>query len=308
MWTAFLLAWAITGSSIAPAAPQDVPPAVSSTAVSQVLSPGGWQAPLGSGHPDSWRRGVVLSSYVVLYGSAIEVGSRLGLERRFKMVRLESAYAYDLVAHVYNVQQLGLLMGDLHEWAGLPRGWGVWAGAFGALTAMEIVNGFMPRVRFDPLDPVANAAGAWLATGGHDLARDHPQLRRFSLEFGYKSWGRVFGPRRSSGTLGNVWHDYPNGRFGVGTAVGPLESPWVRVFVSYEITSMDVARMHNRVGLGVELQAEHWLGPWLRRLPGGKPLVAAYEWLNGRLLMPGLYLQILHFDAGPFSRRQPFDE
>lgn len=297
--------WAATASGTDGSASSPGRP-VLSPAPSSVLS--GWEAPAAPAGDQAWRRSAVLTSYAALYGGAAKVGSRLGLSSDFKIVRLESAYAYDVVAHVYNTQQLGILMGALHEWVGLPRSLGAWGGAFGSLTAMEILNGFMPRVRFDPLDPPANALGAWLATGGRDLAREHPHLRRLSLEFGYKSWARVFGQSQAEGFLGNVWHDYPNGRFGLGYAIGPAGAPWFTVFGTYEITSWDVRRLRNRLGIGVELKPTRWLAPWLEALPGGAGLIALYEWLDARILMPGVYLQLAHLDLGPFSGRQPFEE
>jgi hypothetical protein len=261
-------------------------------------------------HVQSWRKAALAMGYAGLYGGATKVGSRLGLSPHFQIVRLESAYAYDLVAHVYNVQQLSQLVARLHEGAGMDasraRRYGAWLGAFGPLTYMEVINGFMPGVRFDPLDPVANTLGAWLATSGHDLAQDHPWLQRLSLEFGYKSLARVVGPPRSSGALGNWWHDYPNGRFGLGCAVGPQDAPWLRVFASYEITSLELAALRNRFGLGLEVPAASWLRPWVARLPGGRALLAGYEWLDRRFLMPGAYVQLWTVDAGPFSGREPF--
>jgi hypothetical protein len=259
-----------------------------------------------------WRRGLMAASYGGLYAGATKVGSRLGLSPHFEIVRLESAYAYDLVGHVFSVQQLGELMAALHRGAGLDaarsRRYGAWLGAFGSMTYMEMINGFMPGVRFDPLDPLANAVGAWLATEGHDLARNHEGLQRLSLEFGYKSLRRLVGPPRSSGALGNWWHDYPNGRFGLGLAVGPLHAPWLRVFASYEITSFHLDSLRNRFGLGVEIPAARWVGPWLENLPLGRSVLAVYEWLDRRFLMPGMYVQLWTVDAGPFSGREPFAE
>jgi hypothetical protein len=258
------------------------------------------------------RTALAWSATGLMYGIATRVGSRYGLEPRFKIVRLESAYAYDLVGHAYLVRQMGGLAADLHGWAGYEKGraraQGVWFSAFGSELYMETINGFMPGVRFDPLDPLANLVGALMATEGADLARRHPFLQRFSLQFGYRDWGRVFGPARDDATLGNWWHDHPNGRFGLGMDVGPRPRPWLTVFASYEITSLELARLKNRFGLGIELHPLYWLDPVLRPLPGGSVVLDVYDWLNRRILMPGLYVQLFHVDAPPFSDRQPFQE
>jgi len=268
--------------------------------------------PQGPQTPTLWRGSLLATSYVGLYAGATKVGSRFGLERRFRVVRLESAYAYDLLGHVYATKELGGLLERLNRWAGLSpsasRNLGVWGGAFGALTYMEVINGFMPGVRFDPLDPAANALGAWLATGASGLPQRYPILQRFSLQFGYKDWGRVFGPEQSSGVAGNVWHDYPNGRFGLGFDVGPQEREWVTLHLAYEITSFDLDQLRNRFALGVELRPVSWLRPWLERLPGGRSLVAFHRWWNERLILPGLYVELAAVATGLFTGREPFAE
>lgn len=260
----------------------------------------------------TWRQMSAWGAHASLYAGATKVGSRFGLESRFEIVRLESAYVYDLVAHVWSVQQLGTLFAQIHEWGGMSppaaRRMGAWGAAFGSLTYMEFINGFMPGVRFDPLDPVANAAGAGLVTQGPALVRRHPWLRRLSFEFGYKDWGRTFGVQQSSGFAGNLWHDYPNGRFALGYGVGPLESEWARLFVSYQITSFELEELENQVGLGLELKPHHWISPLLRRVPGGEAVLSFVDWWDRRLLLPGLYVQFLTVDLGPFSDREPFHE
>ena len=259
-----------------------------------------------------WRATAALSAHASLYAAATKVGSRFGLERNFEVMRVESAYAYDLVAHVWVVNQLGQLFGRVNEWAGMEpqsaRRLGAWGAAFGSLTYMEVINGFMPNVRFDPYDPAANALGAWLAAEGPRLRERWPWARRFSLEFGYRDWGRVFGPEQSSGVAGNVWHDYPNGRFGLGYGLGPAQREWARVFLTYEITSFELEELENRFGVGVELKPQRWLAPWIRRVPGGGGLLAFVNWWDDRLLLPGLYVQLFHVDTGPFSDREPFNE
>jgi hypothetical protein len=267
---------------------------------------------LAAGAVPTWRKVLAVGAHVGMYGVATKVGSRFGLERRFKIVRLEKAYAYDIFAHAWSVNQLSQLFAGLDEWAGMSpstaRRTAAWGTAFGALTYMEFINGFMPDVRFDPADPLANALGALIATEGPVLAARHPWMRRLSFEFGYKDLDRTFGPQRDSGFAGNLWHDYPNGRFGIGYGIGPLEHEWFRVFATYEITSMDVETLRNRFGVGLELKPHHWLEPGLDRLPGGSSLVAAIDWLDRRFLLPGLYLQLWTFDTGPFSDQELFRE
>ncbi len=266
----------------------------------------------GAGPTPAWRKVAATAAHVSMYAVATKVGSRFGLERRFRVVRLEKAYAYDVVAHIWAVNQLSQLFTRVDEWAGLSpttaRRTAAWGTAFGALTYMEFINGFMPDVRFDPADPIANALGALMATKGSDFALRHPWMQRLSFEFGYKDWGRVFGPKQQTGFAGNIWHDYPNGRFAVGYSLGPQENEWVRLFATYEITSFDVEELKNRFGIGVEVKPHHWLAPILRRLPGGASLLAATDWVDRRLLLPGLYFQLWTFDTGPFSDQQLFQE
>lgn len=255
---------------------------------------------------------LAIAAYGTTYGVATKVGSRLGLSSEFKVVRLESAYLYDAVGHAFVVRELGGALTTVTRAAGYPydasRTAGVWWGAFGSELYMEAINGFMPGVRFDPLDPVANFVGAWLASGGRDLARRHPGWSRFSFEFGYRSWSRAFGPAQDSATLGNLWHDHPNGRFGVGYAVGPGRRPWVSIVGSYEITSLELAELRNRFGIGLELHPLEWFAGPLARHAAGRAVLGAYRWLDARVLLPGLYLQLAHVDARPFSSREPFDE
>lgn len=260
----------------------------------------------------SWRKGAVGASYLSLYAGATKVGSRFGLERRFEVVRLESAYVYDLVAHVWAVREIGGLFAAANRWGGMSpdraRIVGAWGAGFGALTYMEIINGFMPGVRFDPWDPPANALGAWLASDGSAFADRYPWLRRLSFEFGYKDWGRVFGPPQVSGTAGNIWHDYPNGRYALGYGLGPENRDWARLFLSYEITSFELQDLENRIGIGLELKPHEWLSSWAQSLPGGGRLLGFLRWWDRRLLLPGLYLQLWTLDLGAFSDREPFHE
>lgn len=255
---------------------------------------------------------LAIAAYGATYGVATKVGSRKGLSSEFKVVRLESAYVYDLVGHAFVVRELGGALTAVTRAAGYPhaasRTAGVWWGAFGSELYMETINGFMPGVRFDPLDPVANFVGAWLASGGRDIAARHPGWSRLSFEFGYRSWSRAFGPARDPATLGNLWHDHPNGRFGLGYAFGPGRRPWLSIVGSYEITSLELAELRNRFGIGIELHPFEWFaGPLSRHAPG-RAVLAAYRWLDSRILLPGLYVQLAHVDVGPFSAREPFDE
>lgn len=277
--------------------------------------PGGDSRPLGVpavGRPSTAGTLLAIAAYGTTYGVATKVGSRLGLSGDFKVVRLETAYFYDCVGHAFVVRGLGEALTSVTRAAGYPhdasRTAGVWWGAFGSELYMEAINGFMPGVRFDPLDPVSNFVGAWLATGGRDLARRHPAFSRLSFEFGYRSWARTVGPAQDSATLGNLWHDHPNGRFGLGYAIGPDRRPWVSVVASYEITSLNLAELRNRFGIGVELHPLEWAAPALERWAVGRMALHVYRWLDSRLLLPGLYIQLAHVDAGPFSDREPFDE
>lgn len=257
-------------------------------------------------------RSLLVASYGALYSGAAKVGSRLGLERRFRVQRLESAWAIDVFGHVYAVRHVSRLFGRIHRWAGddprTARRRGAWQAAFGAYLYMETINGFMPGVRFDWMDPISNAAGATLASEGPEWAREHPWMRRLSLELGYKDWGRLWKPDRDKGALTRVWHDYPNQRFGIGWGLGPLDREWLRVFATYDVTSFQIEELRNVFGVGVELKPHHWLAPWLRALPGGRTLLRGLEFLDRNLLLPGLYVQLWTVDAPPFSDREPFDE
>ena len=258
------------------------------------------------------RRMLRHSIYAACYTASARIGTRLGIESNYKIMRLESAYAYDFFGHVYSVHQIGLLLVSLNRWAGYPeresRVYGAWYGAFGMLTLMEVLNGFMPNVRFDPLDLPSNFIGAWLASGASGLPERYPHLKRLSLQIGFKSIDRMFHGRESNTMMGNVWHDYPNGRWGVGYDVGPLKRPWFTLFGTYTITSMNVATMKNRFGMGIELNAIGWMAPVITRFPGGRTFMRAYDWLNGRVMIPHLYFQLFHFDVNPWSRRDPFAE
>lgn len=262
--------------------------------------------------PPGWFSQTALAgSYAALYGTAFHLGTRLGLDGDFEVARLESAYVYDLVAHAWVARELAGAMGALHRASPWPGGdpdqWGAWAGSFGPLTAMEILNGFMPRVRLDPYDPLANALGAWLATGGRELAGRHPWMRRVNFQFGYEDLGRAFGPRQASGPAGNLWHDYPNGRFGLGVELGPGSRPWGDVVVTHSITSFELDELRNEFGFGVELRPANWYAG-ADDIPGLGHLLAGWRWLDERLLMPGLYVELWSVDTGPFSDRQPFTE
>ena len=254
----------------------------------------------------------ILGTYGILYGIATHVGMRHLSDGHFKVVRLESAYLYDFVGHAFLVREMGGLASTAQRTAGVPAGQarhdGVWLGAFGSEIYMEILNGFIPGIRFDPLDPVANFAGAMMATKGQDLAARHEWIARMSLQFGYKDWGRAFEPSHDDATLGAIWHDHTNGRFGFGYDIGPFKRPWVTVFASYEITSLQREDLKNRFGMGIELQPFNWFDPWIRKLPGGSLFLEGYDWLNQRILMPVLYIQLFHVDNGPFSDRPPFQE
>ncbi len=255
---------------------------------------------------------MVLAGYGVLYGIASHVGSRHRSDGQFKVVRLETAYAYDFVGHAFLVREMGGIAAALQRAAGVPAGRarhdGVWLGAFGSEVYMEVLNGFVPGIRFDPLDPVANFVGAMMATKGRDLAARHEWIARMSLQFGYKDWQRAFEPSRDDATLGAVWHDHTNGRFGLGYDIGPFERPWITAYLSYEITSLDLDELKNRFGVGVELEVVNWLAPLIHRLPAGDLFLQGYDWLNRRILMPVLYVQLFHVDAPPFSGRPPFHE
>jgi len=254
----------------------------------------------------------VLSTYGILYGMASRMGSRHSSDGKFKVVRLETAYLYDFFGHSFLVREMGGITATAHRAAGVPAGRarhdGVWLGAFGSEMYMEILNGFVPGIRFDPLDPVANLTGALMATKGRDLAARHRWIARMSLQFGYKDWGRAFGPSPDSTTLGAIWHDHANGRFGFGYDIGPFRRPWFTAFLSYEITSLQLEDLKNRFGVGVELQPVNWLAPWIEKLPGGKLFLEGYDWLNDRILMPVFTIQLFHVDAAPFSDRPPFKE
>jgi len=259
------------------------------------------------------RQLLVASTYLTLYGVATHVGSRRRVDDSFKVVRLEKAYVYDFVGHTFLVREVGGIAAAVQHLAGVEKGQartqGVWWAEFGSEMYMEILNGWVHNVRFDPLDPVANFTGAMLATKGRDLAARHEWIDRFSLQFGYKDWGRAFRPSKTdNATLASVWHDHANGRFGLGYDIGPLKRPWVSVFLSYEITSLDIEQLKNRFGMGIELQPIYWLDPLIRKLPLGRQFLLAHDWLNQRILLPGLYIQLFHVDAPAFSSQEPFQE
>ncbi len=256
---------------------------------------------------------MVASTYLALYGIATHVGSRRRVDSKFKIVRLEKAYVYDFVGHAFLVRELGGIVAATQRFAGVQPGrartQGVWWGEFGSEMYMEILNGWVHNVRFDPLDPVANFTGAMMATKGRDLAARHEWIDRFSLQFGYKDWGRAFRPsEQDNATLASIWHDHANGRFGLGYDIGPHQRPWVCVFLSYEITSLNIEELKNRFGMGIELEPIYWLDPVIRKLPLGPAFLKAHDWLNQRILFPGLYIQLFHVDAPAFSSQQPFQE
>lgn len=257
-----------------------------------------------------WDQSILAGAYAGLYGTALAVGSQYGLESTFVVHRLETAYAYDLLGHVWVSQQIGELMGILHQRAGADaqsaRRRGAWLGAFGALTTMEIINGFMPNVRFDPLDPLANALGAWLAAEGPRLVEAHPQLGRLSLQFGYRDWSEVFAAPDNGSHVDKLWHDYANSHIGVGVDVGPLRRPWASLLVTYGITSFELENMRNRFIVGAELLPLQWFDPWLRRIPYASPVVDLLQWADRRFIFPGLFIEFWRWDADPFSDREPF--
>jgi len=258
------------------------------------------------------RRTAVNAVYAGGYALAAQVGTMRGLHGDYKIMRLESAYAYDFIGHIYCANQLGLVFTALNRWAGhsekSSRRRGAWWGAFGMMSFMEILNGFVPTVRLDPLDIPANAIGAWLADGYLDIVDRHPHLKRFSLQFGWKSLGRVVHGDESSHVLGNAWHDYPNGRFGLGYKIGPAGRPWISVFGTYAVSSMEIEHLKNQFGVGVELPVVAWASPLITIVPGGDAFVSAYSWLDERFMMPLFYVQILEFDTPAWSRRKPFTE
>ena len=258
------------------------------------------------------RRFAVDASYVTGYAFATRIGTRLGLDNTYKAVRLESAYMYDVVAHVFATKNIGQVLTGFHQWAGrdvkTSRRRGAWWGAFGMLTYMEVLNGFMPTVRFDALDVPANAAGAWMADGGQDLAERHSWMQRLSLQYGFKSTSRLFAPPPDVGLIEHAWHDYENGRWGLGYDVGPGRFPWFTLHATYEITSMDVRFMQNRFGMGIEVPVIGWGAPLIAAIPGGDVVLDMYEWVERRFITPGLYFEFFHFDTGAWSDRQPFHE
>ena len=260
----------------------------------------------------SWRRLTVAGAYGGLYGGAAKIGSRLGLEDEFRVMRLESAWLIDVFGHVYATKHTGLLFTQLHLWTGTDdrtaRVHGAWSAAFGSLLYMEIINGFMPGVRFDWVDPVANAAGAALVSEGPTWRERHPWLRRFTLELGYDDWSLLTEPDDQTGPFTRIWHDYPNQRWGLGYAIGPVERPWLRVFGTYGVTSLDIDELRQEWGVGVELKPHHWLAPWIERIPGGERVLDVFAFFDRNLLLPGLYLHLATFESGPLSDREPFDE
>ena len=150
--------------------------------------------------------------------------------------------------------------------------------------------------------------GDHIGTKSADLAERHPDLKRFSLQFGYKSVDRVLHGNESSRDLGGLWHDYPNMRWGVGYDIGPPEQPWATVLGSYTTNSMDIDDMKNQFGMGIEVNPVGILAPWIARVPGGRPFLKAHSWFNKRMMIPGLYLQLFEVDTAPFSDREPFWE
>jgi len=258
------------------------------------------------------RRSLLWSVYVGGYIASTQVGTRLGLDNDYKVIRLESAYMYDVIAHIYVVKNMGQILDGFNQWvgvdAGVSRPRAAWYGAFGMLSYMEILNGFMPTVRLDPLDIPANAAGAWLADDGQDILSRHPHLERVTLQLGYKSVSHIFDGTESNTALGNAWHDYPNARFGLGYDIGPFERPWITMMATYDITSFKVETMENRFGMGIEFRAVNWLAPLIEHVPGGETFLTAFDWFDDRLIIPGLYVQLFTVDTGAWSQRDPFHE
>lgn len=259
-----------------------------------------------------WRRATLGAAYSGLYGGAAKVGARLGLEDRFMVRRLETAWLLDVFGHVYTVEHTARAFAALHRWAGhdprSARVHGAWTAAFGSLLYMEIINGFMPNVRFDWLDPISNAAGATMASEGPALTARHPWLRRLTLELGYDDWSRLAEPDDQAGPLTRVWHDYPNQRWGIGVGIGPVERPWLRVFGTYGVTALEIEDMRQEWGLGVELKPHHWLAPWIERVPGGGTLLDWIAFVDRDVLLPGLYVHLATWESAPFSDRTPFRE
>ena len=259
-----------------------------------------------------WRRAALGTAYAGLYGGAAKIGARLGVEDRFMVRRLETAWLIDVFGHVYTVEHTARAFALLHRWAGndarSARLHGAWTAAFGSLLYMEIINGYMPNVRFDWLDPVSNAAGAWMASEGPDVVDRHPWLGRFSLELGYDDWSLLTEPDDQAGPFTRIWHDYPNQRWGIGYGIGPIERPWLRVFGTYGVTALDIELMRQEWGIGVELKPHHWLAPWIERLPGGSALLGFVRVLDRDLLLPGLYVHLATWETDPFSDREPFQE
>ncbi len=132
--------------------------------------------------------------------------------------------------------------------------------------------------------------------------------RRISLQYGVKSLERMLYGHESNNILSNSWHDYPNGRWGVGFDIGPIDRKWITLFATYEITSMQVSELKNRFGLGMEVPVFTWFDPVIRMVPGGGSFLSVYNWFDDRILMPLLYVQLYHYDAPAFSNRNPFDE
>ena len=258
------------------------------------------------------RKSLLWSVYTGGYVASTKVGTRLGVESDYTVMRLESAYMYDVIAHIYVVKNMAQILDGFNRSVGVDpavsRPWAAWFGGFGMLSYMEILNGFMPTVRLDPLDIPANAAGAWLADDGQDMLTKHPQLERVSLQLGYKSVERIFNGTESSRALGNAWHDYPNGRFGLGYDIGPFEHPWITMFATYDITSFELEALENRFGMGIEFRVVNWLAPLIGRAPGGETFLRAFDWFDDRLIIPGLYVQLFTIDTGAWSQREPFHE
>ena len=259
-----------------------------------------------------WRRSITNAAYVAGYGAGAYIGTPYAMRADYKVIRLESAYAYDVIGHVYCANQLGLILTSLNRWAGYSekdsRRRGAWWGAFGIMSFMELINGFVPTVRLDPLDIPSNALGAWLADGYLDIVERHPHLEHFSLQFGFKSVARVVSDTHSSNIAVNAWHDYANGRFGLGYHVGSVRRPWITLFATYSISSMNITQLRNRFGFGVELPVVAWTSPLIRHVPGGDTFVTVYSWLDDRWLMPLFYIQLYEHDTPAWSDRAPFRE
>ena len=63
------------------------------------------------------RKSALWGMYAGGYAIAWKTGTRHGIENNFRMMRLESAYGYDFVAHVYATRQMGLVFTSIRTTA-----------------------------------------------------------------------------------------------------------------------------------------------------------------------------------------------